>query len=127
MSSKFLTFLTILVLFLSALGSSAEILRREDDHCQTTSTVDLTITGTATSGCTLTIIAPTVTAIACGDCSGPGSDESEEHSKRQFNKREDDKCMTTTTSGYTTTVDSIPGCTVTYEAPEVTAVACGSC
>ncbi|KAF0458742.1 hypothetical protein F8M41_000902 [Gigaspora margarita] len=127
MSSKFLMLFTILVLFLSALGSSAKLLRREDDNCQTTSTTDLTITDTSTNGCTLTLVAPTVTAIACGDCSGSSSSEYEEPSKRQVNKREDDNCITTTTTSFTTIDDSMPGCTVTYEAPEVTAIGCGTC
>ncbi|CAG8704725.1 13987_t:CDS:2 [Gigaspora margarita] len=114
MSLKFLTFLTILILFLSALGSSAELLRRQANNCKTFSTTSFTTTNTAIPGCTITYVVPTFTAIGCGSC--PGSSSSGPL-KRQANN-----CITTTATSYTTTDTSIPGCTVTYVAPEATAV-----
>ncbi|CAG8488216.1 14872_t:CDS:2 [Dentiscutata heterogama] len=78
MASKYLTLLTILVLFLSALGSSAEPIKRQDSsNCVTTSTTSFTYTATPTPGCTVIAMAPTITAVVCGNCnssgpSGPG-------------------------------------------------------
>ncbi|CAG8513894.1 19636_t:CDS:2 [Dentiscutata erythropus] len=75
MASKYLTLLTILVLFLSALGSFAEPIKRQDNNnCVTTSTTSFTYTATPTAGCTVVAMAPTVTAVICGNCnsSGPG-------------------------------------------------------
>ncbi|CAG8472725.1 hypothetical protein C2G38_2027651 [Gigaspora rosea] len=121
MASKFLTFITILVLFLSALGSSAEPLRRQANNCQTISTTSYTTTNTASPGCTITYVVPTFTAIGCGSCSGSGS------SANGPVKRQANNCITTSTTSYITTDTSTPGCTVTYMAPEVTAVGCGTC
>ncbi|KAF0411271.1 hypothetical protein F8M41_008206 [Gigaspora margarita] len=119
MSSKFLTFLTILILFLSALGSSAEPLRRQANNCRTFSTTSFTTTNTVTPGCTKTYIVPTGTAIGCGSCSGQSSSG--------LLKRQANNCITTSATSYTATDTSIPGCTVTYVAPEVTVVGCGTC
>ncbi|CAG8825121.1 39956_t:CDS:2 [Gigaspora margarita] len=105
MSSKFFTFLAILVLFLSAFGSSAKPLRRQANNCQTVSTTSYTETDTATPSCTKTYIVPTGTAIFCGT----------------------NNCITTSTTSYTTTDTSTPGCTGTYVAPAITAIGCGTC
>ncbi|KAF0510831.1 hypothetical protein F8M41_018383 [Gigaspora margarita] len=123
MSSKFFTFLAILVLFLSAFGSSAKPLRRQANNCQTVSTTSYTETDTATPSCTKTYIVPTGTAIFCGSCSGPSPGPSPSGPlKRQANN-----CITTSTTSYTTTDTSTPGCTGTFMAPAITAIGCGTC
>ncbi|KAF0384733.1 hypothetical protein F8M41_011555 [Gigaspora margarita] len=120
MSSKFLTFLTILVLFLSALGSSAERIKRQAS-CSTY-TIGFTTTDTSTPGCTYNLAMPTATAISCGTCDNSGSSAA---APALFLKRQDSSCKTVTTS--VTSTFTTNACTMTIMAPTVTAVGCGTC
>ncbi|CAG8758542.1 15407_t:CDS:1 [Gigaspora rosea] len=123
MSSKFLTFLTILVLFLSALGSSANPLKRQDS-CSTI-TAAFTTTDTSTPGCTA-IATPTFTAIYCGNCGSSGSSAAAPAPAQLLKRQDSSNCKTITTS--VSTVDtSTPGCTATYMAPTATITECGTC
>ncbi|KAF0510832.1 hypothetical protein F8M41_018384 [Gigaspora margarita] len=123
MLSKFFTFLTILVLFLSALGSSAEPLRRQANNCQTVTTTSVTLTNTATPSCTKTTFLPTFTYIGCGSCSGPSPSPSPGGPV----KRQATNCITASTTSLTTTDTSTPGCTETFIAPQMTVIGCGTC
>ncbi|RIB14992.1 hypothetical protein C2G38_2094321 [Gigaspora rosea] len=72
MSSKFLTLLTILVLFfafsLSALGSQENPLKRQA-QCVSAVRTSGTMSTVLSPSCTVTLVAPTYTAISCGNCS----------------------------------------------------------
>ncbi|KAF0465401.1 hypothetical protein F8M41_026286 [Gigaspora margarita] len=122
MSSKFLTFLIILVLFLSALGSSAKHLKRQAT-C-TTLIGGYTTTVTSAPGCTTKIAVPTGTVVACGTCNPSGSIAGV---SAQFLKRQDSSNCATFTISVTTTDTSTPGCTVTIIDPTVIGTVCGAC
>ncbi|CAG8835580.1 6753_t:CDS:1, partial [Gigaspora margarita] len=114
MSSKFLTFLIILVLFLSALGSSAEPLKRQAT-C-TTFIGGITTTVTSAPGCTTNIAIPTATVIGCGTCNPSGS--SAGGSAQPLKRQAGSNCKTVTVS-VSTTDTSTPGCTLTIIEPTV--------